>query len=323
MVHRSELNRFAMRETDRIACTSFTRGEGAREANGGSQPAGWRTADGRMWFPSIEEVTVADPTELPLDEAPPSALIESLEIGENRELNVRFTALGFSSPERERAERSLSKTQVELRRLSQELLTSQDTVRRRLSRELHDDLSQRLAALAIQAQVVRRRLGDGNAQTCEQVDDIVEMSRQLAIDVQQLSRRLHPIGLRSLGLAEAVRQECDAFARRGGVDVEVEENIASDEVSEEVSVAAFRILQESLHNVEKHARASAVKVRVVVEHGELVVSIADRGQGFDTENGSDAGLGLITMRERAASIAGELSVTSSPGGGTTVCLRVP
>ncbi len=426
VVHRSELNRVARGEADRIACTTFTRGEGAREANGGSQPAGWRTTDGRMWFPSIEGVTVADPRELPLDEAPPSALIESLDIGENRELIVRFTALGFSSPERvriqtrlightqswiedlgerrahysylspgayefqvrarngygpwsavvaesfevehrfhettaflvgiallgalgalvltefrlkrsrartaelvqlvaerERAERSLSKSRAELRRLSQELLTSQDTERRRLSRELHDDLSQRLAALAIQAQVVRRRLGDSSDQTREQVDDIVEMSRQLAIDVQQLSRRLHPVGLRSLGLAEAVRQECDAFARRGGVDVELEENIASNEVSEEVSVAAFRILQESLHNVEKHARASAVKVRVVVEDGELVVSISDRGRGFDTENGSDAGLGLITMRERAASIAGELSVTSSPGGGTTVCLRVP
>jgi signal transduction histidine kinase/ligand-binding sensor domain-containing protein len=426
VVHRSELNRVASGEADRIACTSFTRGEGAREANGGSQPAGWRTADGRMWFPSIEGVTVADPKELPLDEAPPNVLIESFEIDEKRELDVRFTALGFSSPERvriqtrlaghhpswiedegerrahysylppgdyefqvrarngygpwsqvvrerfevefrfhettiflvgiallgalgalaltefrlkrsrartaelvqlveerERAERSLSKSQAELRHLSRELLVNQETERRRISRELHDDLGQRLAALAIQADVAKRRLGEGIDQTHDQLYDIVEMTRQLSIDVQQLSRRLHPVGLRTLGLTEAVRQECDAFTRRGGVNIELEVSVASEEISEDVAVAAFRILQESLHNIEKHARANAVKIRVVMEDGELVVSVSDRGQGFDIENGTDAGLGLVTMRERAASIGGELSVTSRPGGGTTVCLRAP
>jgi signal transduction histidine kinase/ligand-binding sensor domain-containing protein len=426
VVHRSELNRVASGEADRIACTSFTRGEGAREANGGSQPAGWRTADGRMWFPTIEGVTLADPKELPLDEAPPKVLIESLTIDSSREFDARFTALGFSSPERvriqtrligqdpswiedhgerrvrysylrpgdyefqvrarngygpwstvlsqsfsiearfhettafligiallgalgafglaefrlkrsrartaalvqlveerERAESSLSRSRSELRRLSRELLLKQEAERRHLSRELHDDLSQRLAALAIQAEIAESRLEDSVDRTRNRLHDIVEMTQQLAGDVQQLSRRLHPVGLRTLGLAEAIRQECSAFTRRGGVDIEIEENVASDEIPEKTAIAAFRILQESLHNIEKHARASGVEVRVVMEGDDLIVSISDHGQGFDIENGADVGLGLVTMRERAASIGAQLSIVSRPGGGTTVCLRAP
>jgi len=426
VVHRRELNRVASGQADRVACTSFTRAEGAREANGGSQPAGWRTADGRMWFPTIVGVTVADPGDLPLDEESPTVLIEALEVGESRELDVRFAALDFSSHERvriqyrligneagwienegdrrvhysylppgdyefqvrarngygpwtevvsesfeiaprfhertaflvgiavvlglgalglaelrlrrsrartaellllveqrERAERSLSRSQVALRRLSRKLLASQEMERRRISCELHDDVTQRLAALAIQAEVLEARLERGSAPIHGQLREIVEKTQELAGDVQQLSRRLHPVGLRTLGLTEAVRQECDAFTRRSGIGIELDEDVVSDEVSEDVAVAAFRILQESLHNIEKHARAGAVGVVLRMEEDQLVLAVADSGSGFELENGTDAGLGLVTMRERAATVGGRLSIASRPGEGTTVRLCAP
>ena len=419
VVRRADLNAVARGEAAHVTCISFSRSEGAREANGGSQPAGWRGPDGRMWFPHIEGVTVADPRELPLDEAPPRVVVEALELGQDRRLDARFTALGFSSPGRvriqyrlvgenpdwieagtdrsvhyayvrpgrrtfelrarngygpwsevvskpvkvphrftetrtffvgvvlaaclltlgvarvqvrrararadelARTQTSLSRSQAELRRLSRDLLSAQEKERQRISAELHDDVTQRLAALAIQAELVEARLGQAGARTREQLHDMAAMAQQLAGDVQQLSRRLHPVGLRTLGLAEAIRQECDAFTRRGGIPVELEDHVASDEVGEDVATAAFRIFQESLHNVEKHAGAGAVNVSVELVDGDLVVSIADTGRGFDRRNGEDDGLGLVTMKERAASVGGRLTIDSHPGDGTTVELRAP
>jgi signal transduction histidine kinase len=426
VVHREDLNRVARGDSDRVACVLFTRAEGAREANGGNQPSGWLAPDGRMWFPSIEGVTVADPRLLPVVEEPPSVLIEALDVGAERELYARFTALGFSAPERvrvqyrllgngsdwiecvgprearysylkpgeyelevrakngfgawsdvesrrfeieaelhetpaflvgvvlviglgafgfaelrirkareraerlerlhaerDRAERALSQSQAVLSRLSRGLLVTQESERRRISSELHDDVTQRIAALAIQAEIVEARLDSGSEHTREQLQGIVTMAQQLAGDVQQLSRRLHPVGLRTLGLSEAIRQECAAFTRRSGVEVEVTEDVASDEVPEDLAVAAFRILQESLHNIEKHAQASEVSVGIEIESGELLLCVRDSGTGFDSERGPETGLGLVTMHERAASIGGKLSVVSRPGEGTEVCLRAP
>ena len=225
--------------------------------------------------------------------------------------------------DRERAQYSLSRGQSVLRRLSRELLTSQESERRRLSRELHDDVTQRLAALAIQAELAEAQLEKTTGRNHDQLRDIVEKAQQLAGDVQLLSRRLHPVGLRTLGLSEAIRQECDAFTRRSGVAAEVRAAIASEDVPENVAVAAFRILQESLHNIEKHAATGRVRIEAAMDSDHLVLSISDQGRGFDPEAEDEAGLGLVTMRERAASIGGELSIVSRSGEGTTVRLSVP
>jgi len=155
--------------------------------------------------------------------------------------------------ERERARRSLSRSQATLRRLSRDLLTDQESERRRLSFELHDDLTQRIAALAIQIQLAETRLEEKNDRTHEHLHEFVESTQRLAGDVQRLSRRLHPVGLRTLGLAEATRQEIDSFTRRGGTDVDLDVDSAANEVPEGVAVAVLRILRESPHNVEKHA----------------------------------------------------------------------
>lgn len=426
VVRREDLNRVARGEADSVACVTFARGEGAREANGGNQPCAWRSPEGWLWLPTTEGVTVALPDELPLDEAPPEVRVETLALSDRRALDVRYTALGFSSParvqfrhrlvgqeddwvggdasgavrysyvppgayefrvqarngfgpwspeavetfevaprfhettgfylgsllvialvvggfaeqrqrrsrrlaetlsraveERGEAQRSLSRSRSELSRLSRELLKQQEQERGWVSRELHDDVTQRLAALGLKAELVEGRLESDGERAHEGLRELILDARQLAGDVQQLSRRLHPVGLLTLGLAEAMRQECVAFERRNGLRVELDEDLVSDEVPEALAIAAFRIFQESLHNVEKHAGAADVEVAMRLEGGEFELSIRDSGCGFEAGEGATAGLGLITMRERAAAVGGVLTIESRAGEGSRVTLRVP
>jgi len=243
-----------------------------------------------------------------------------LQLGRVRKHRDQLTSV---VAERERALESLDRSRATLSRLSQGLLTAQDAERRRIASELHDDVTQRLAALAIQAELVEARLDSDPERSRSQLSDIVAMAQQLAGDVQDLSRRLHPVGLQTLGLSQAIQRECDAFTRRGGPVVEVCAGLSGDELSTETSMAVFRVLQESLRNVEKHARATALEVLIEARDGEVTLRVADTGRGFDVANGAPTGLGLVTMRERATAVGGRLTVTSEPGAGTVVELHAP
>jgi len=224
--------------------------------------------------------------------------------------------------QRETALRSLADSQSNLSRLSRDLLTAQDAERSRISAELHDDVTQRIAALAMQAEVVESQLGVDEERSRRQLGEVVHIAQQLAGDVQQLSRRLHPLGLRTLGLQEAIRRECEAFERRGGVAVDLASEAGDVELESETEIAVFRILQESLHNIEKHAQATVVEVTTERAGEDLLLRVADRGRGF-AETEAETGLGLLTMRERAASVGGQVQLNSSVGQGTTLELRVP
>ncbi len=225
--------------------------------------------------------------------------------------------------ERRTAQEALDESQRVLRVVSRRLLTAQDEERRGIARELHDDLTQRLAALAIQAEVLEGRMGALTAADRQRAHDLALTAQSLATDIQQISRRLHPASLTELGLMRAMRSECAAFAKREGIDVEFDATKIEAELSPEVTLSAFRILQESLHNVAKHARATHVKVNLCTSNGALSVDIVDSGCGFDREQQDDAGIGLVSMDERARSIGGRLTVHSKPGEGTGVHLSVP
>jgi len=201
--------------------------------------------------------------------------------------------------------------------LSGRLLTAHEDERRRLARELHDDLTQRLARLAIDAGKLERSAG---AEAADMRKDLVRLSE----DVHAMSYRLHPSVLDDLGLVEALRAECERVAKRGDLRVEVDAQGMPDAVPNEISLCLFRIAQEALSNAMRHARPSAVTVLLSPRDRGLQLAVSDNGSGFEPEKARErASLGLASMRERVRLLHGQIDIESTPGRGTTVVAWVP
>jgi len=205
------------------------------------------------------------------------------------------------------------------RQLAGNLITAHEDERRHLARELHDDLTQRLARLAIDAGRLERIEGPGGISAAMRID-LVHLSE----DVHALSYRLHPSVLDDLGLAEALKAECDRVARHGDLNVEVDARNVPEALSNEASLCLFRVAQEALSNAARHANASAVTVSLAPNGKGVQLSVSDNGNGFDQRGSRDhASLGLASMRERVRTIRGKLDIESAPGRGTTVVAWVP
>jgi PAS domain S-box-containing protein len=207
----------------------------------------------------------------------------------------------------------------EVQQLAGRLLTAHEDERRHLARELHDDLTQRLARLAIDAGRM-----EGAADAPEGVRPLREGLVRLSEDVHSLSYRLHPSVLDDLGLVEALKTECDRVARHGELRVDVEASAVPAAVPAEASLCLFRVAQEALSNAARHAHASAVTVLLSSRSTGLQLTVSDNGSGFDPERSRDhASLGLASMRERVRLLQGEFDIESAPGRGTTVVAWVP
>ena len=199
------------------------------------------------------------------------------------------------------------------------LLTAHEDERRRLARELHDDLTQRLARLAIDASRLERTAGPGSDAAAMR-EDLVRLSE----DVHALSYRLHPSVLDDLGLVEALRAECDRIARAGDVRVSVEATDVPVRVPDDAQLCLFRVAQEALNNASRHARASSIKVLLQPSGRGLQLAVSDDGTGFDAHRApAKASLGMASMRERVRAVQGRLGIESTPGRGTTVTAWVP
>ncbi len=217
---------------------------------------------------------------------------------------------------------ALRRSEGEARDLSGRLIHSQEDERARLARELHDDMTQRLALLAIDAgQGERKAMSEADGATLRGLrEELVRLSE----DVHALSYRLHPSTLRDLGLIDALKAECDRFARHEAIPVRVEARDVPDDLPEDVALCLFRITQEALRNVARHARATRVDVSLRREGDSLHLAIADDGRGFDPERDRSAtSLGLASMGERARLAGGTFDMLSSPGRGTTVRVKAP
>jgi signal transduction histidine kinase len=222
------------------------------------------------------------------------------------------------------SEMALRQSQERYRMLAGHLLTTQEAERKRLARELHDDLSQRLAALAMEAETLERQTpllsGADHVRLKEIKDKLVELS----IDVHAMSRRLHPSILDDLGLADAVASECAMFRKRDGIVVNYRVENISREVPPNVAVCLYRIVQEALRNISRHAGATEVAIALVGENQAIRLSIRDNGKGFDPgQKTSKVGLGLDSMKERAYLIGGDFSAKSQPGQGTVIEVLAP
>lgn len=200
------------------------------------------------------------------------------------------------------------------------LVQSQEKERRRVARELHDGLGQTLAAIRFQVQKAARLFAHDPAGA-----DLSEIGRHLQEAIQEtrdLSHDLRPSVLDDLGLAAALRALCRGFGERTDLRVELEADEERERLPAEVETALYRIAQEGLHNIERHARARGAQLRLQRLPGEVILEIRDEGQGLD-EGQVSAGMGLTNMRERAVLIGGQLEVESAPGRGLLLRARVP
>lgn len=231
-----------------------------------------------------------------------------------------IVALLVSRGRLRRSRAALRTSEAEARELSGRLIHAQEEERARLARELHDDTTQRLALLAISAGQGERAAAD-DAERAPWTEMREELAR-LGDDVHALSYRLHPSILADLGLAEALRSECGRFARVEEIAVSKDICEVPEGLPDGTALGLFRIAQEALRNVARHAGASRVEVTLRREGGRLLLRVADDGRGFDARPGLTRGLGLAGMRQRAVLIGGEIDVRSGAGG-TEVRVSVP
>jgi PAS domain S-box-containing protein len=214
------------------------------------------------------------------------------------------------------------RTEDELRDLSRRLIRAHEEERALLARELHDDVTQRLAVLAID--VGRAELAAPDGAQAEPMRAVREGLVRLSEDVHSLAYQLHPSVLEELGLAEALRTECERVGRKGRVDLSVEIDPRPAVVGRDAALCLFRVAQEALNNVSRHAGAHAASVALRQMDGGLLLAVRDDGVGFDPGSPREGrSLGLASMRERVRLVNGTLDVESAPGRGTAIVAWVP
>ena len=232
-------------------------------------------------------------------------------------------------------ERARAREEALQERMAQ-VTRAQEEERRRIARELHDGLGPSLAAIGNQLRASRAIVRSDPAQAEAELEEVERGLRDHVRQIRELIYDLRPPALDQLGLAEAVRQYAERFARDAGVDatVRTDGDLALDPLAE---VTIFRVMQECLSNVHRHAGAKCVELSLERADGRVTLTVADDGRGFDYQavtegavgsgsaerDAEGAGLGLLGMRERAALVGGELDVSSASGTGTRVVLQLP
>jgi signal transduction histidine kinase len=210
------------------------------------------------------------------------------------------------------------------RDVAQQLITTRETTLRTIARELHDDLGQVLTALGLMIARAMRQTPRGSPLGAE-LREMGTIAQGALDNVRGLSQTLHPSILKEAGLEETVRWYLSTARRQGGPDVSYERDGTPWPVDNGVAIHVYRVLQEALTNVARHSGSDRAFVRLKFEPTSLTLDVEDRGRGFDARRprSGAAGLGVITMRERASLIGGSLAFLDAPGGGTLVRLVVP
>ncbi len=216
----------------------------------------------------------------------------------------------------------LKKAECRLSRLSGSVISNQEKERAAIARELHDEFGQMLTVLRMDAVWIEKRIRPVNEKIAARVSTMCEMIDKSIEDVRNIAMRLRPGVLDTLGLVDALEWYTADFEKRTGITC-VFENETSSSVGSVESTVAYRITQESLTNVVRHASATRVDVVLQVSDSLLMLTVADNGKGFDVEILEESeGLGVTGMRERAALVGGVLDVESLPGEGTRVCFSL-
>ena len=207
-----------------------------------------------------------------------------------------------------------------LRQMSGRLLSAQEDERQRIARELHDDIGQDLAVLLARAQ--KAMTGCTDQALLDQMEQLYANTRQIGRKVSRLSHQLHASELDYIGLAPSLEMLCRDLSQDAPFELTCSCKDVPASLDRNASVALYRVAQEALHNVVKHAAASHVEVELLADNNALVLRIKDDGRGFDPQAIEPVGLGLNSMRERMNLVGGTFTVLSTLGKGTTIEARV-
>lgn len=237
---------------------------------------------------------------------------------------VRLVGSEKDITERKQAEALLRRHEAQLKELTTKLLTAQEHERQRLARELHDDFTQRLAVLAVDIGALEQSV-PSNPSLRDHLDRLRRAAGQLANDIHNFAYQLHPSLLEHLGLEAAVRDHVDEFRRRTGLAVQYGRRSIPRSLPMDAATCLFRVTQECLQNIHKHAEASEVLVRLLRTPKGVGVCIRDNGKGFvlHPTEGPSPGLGLISMEERVHLMHGTFRLRTHPGKGTEVHAWIP
>ena len=424
-VSRRELNDVAEGRRRTITPIVFGTKDGllSIECNGGRQPSGWKTPDGRLWFPTMGGVAVVDPAHVRIDTTSPLALIEGLQVaGQSVDLTdmltvpadassftIRYTAPSFIKPEEIRFRyrlagldddwveagdarsvtyhrtpagtyqftviaanhhgvwstsggsmrivvlppfwrtwwfaalsaaalfafvamgheirvRSIRREHARQAAFSRQLIESQERERRRIASELHDSLGQHLAIIRQRARAGREQCTEEDAIDRE-LTTIFGVAQRIDADVKDIAHGLRPYQLDTIGLSKTLDRMAHDVTGACGLDCVTDIAPIDDAVPREAQIHIYRIVQESLNNIVKHAKATRAEVVIVRAERGLEIRVSDNGIGFHQDGGTAAasggcGFGLMGIRERARILGGELEIRSGAGQGTSVSVFI-
>jgi PAS domain S-box-containing protein len=242
---------------------------------------------------------------------------------------ILIGAVGIDITRRRRAEEALWESEQRLRFLTSQLLTAQERERKRISMELHDELGQSLAVLKLQIRAIERGLGDSQQDLKAECRELLEYLDGVIDNVRRLSRDLSPAILEDLGLQSALKYLIDGVSKHYTVSHSFEVEDLDRLFTSDAQIIIYRIFQECLTNISKHAGASQVSIAVRKEDGLVSIVLEDNGVGFDLAQVSGSrriagrGLGLAALNERARMLGGTLDIRSQAGAGTTVTCTIP
>lgn len=221
---------------------------------------------------------------------------------------------------------TIQRDREQLREMALAVLNAQEEERRRLARELHDQTSQALSIMLVGIDTGLKEMPPSIAEGHRQLQFLKKVATQTLEELRALSRNLHPTVLDDLGLLPAVRWYARNTLEKAGVGVEIKASGLDDRLPPEIETAIFRIAQESLSNVLRHADAKHVSVRLSREDSRIFLEVRDDGKGFDVEgirSSRTRNLGIVGMEERATLLGGRFEITSEEGKGTKVSVEIP
>jgi signal transduction histidine kinase len=226
--------------------------------------------------------------------------------------------------ERKKTEQNLNRSYEEVRQLTSHLQNIREEERSHIAREIHDELGQQLTVLKMDVLGLSKKLGDQDAVIQQKIRDITELLDSTVRSVRRISSELRPSLLYNLGLDAAIEWHLKEFGKRSGLKTIFIEPAGEVKIPDPVKNGLFRIFQESLTNVSRHANATKVIVSLEQKDGLLILTIEDDGQGFEQAGiGAKLTLGILGMRERSEMMGGKYAMQSAPGQGTTVAVAVP